>query len=257
MDNAFAAGVAYVGSATVQNVDVDFGVLNGASFVTGAVGKYFDVSSPSTGYRMWFNTGTETVPAAGVNVLVPINILSSDSPAQVVSKAAAAINLITDQPLIADPQVEVLSILNNLVGPGANAPSAGTSGVTIIINDAGAAPSGNYAALQAGLVSAAAQGLTHFTITLPATYLPQYLRGSQSKNCWPSNQMNNNMSQVSSSNSNYGNDPSDNLIRKSFFAGIHQGLADNQIYDFECALVLNTSDQLNLGVDFNFMFQTK
>jgi len=257
MDAAFAAGVAYVGGATAQNLDVDFGSNGGAAFVTGAAGLYFDVSSPSQGYRMWFQTGTESAPSAGINVLVPINVLSSDSPAQVVSKAAAAINLITDQPLIADPNVEVLSIINNLVGPGANAPSAGTAPVTITVNDPGAAASGNYAALQAALVSAAQQGLTHFTVTLPATYMPQFLRGSQSKNCWPQNQYNSNMSQVSSSNSNYGNDPSDNLIRKSFFAGIHQGLADNQIYDFECALVLNTSDQLNLGVDFNFMFQTK
>lgn len=257
MDAAFAAGIAYVGTATVQNVDFDFGVSGGAAFVTGSVGLYFDVSSPSTGYRVWINTGTETVPSAGSNVLVPVSVLSSDSPAQVVSKVAAAINLITDQPLIASPEVEVLNILNNLVGPGLNVPSAGTAPVTVHVNDPGATPSGNYAALQAGLVSAAAQGLTMFTITLPATYMPQFLRGSLGKNCWPMNQMNSNMSQVSQSNSNYGNDPSDNLIRKSFFAGIHQGLANNQIYDFECGLVLNTSDQLNLGVDFNFMFQTK
>lgn len=262
MDAAFAAGVAYVGSATVQNVNVDFGTSNGAAFVTGAVALYFNVSSPSAGYRVWINTGTETVPAAGSNVLVPVNVLSSDSPAQVVSKIAAAINLITNQPLNASPEVEVLNILNSLVGPGVSAPSAGTAPVTIAVEDAGAVASGNYAALQSALVAAAAAGQTHFMVTLPATYMPQFLRG-QRPSC-PSAQTSStqftpdpNFYSVAASNSNYENDPMDNLIRKSHFAGIHQGLANNQIYDFECAITLNTTDQLNLGINFHFTFQTK
>jgi len=263
MDAAFAAGVAYVGSAGAQNVNVSFGTLNGAALATASTGLYFDVSSPSSGYRMWFNTGTESAPLAGVNVLVPINVLSGDTTVQVVSKAAAAMNLIPGQPLQASPSENVLAVLNTIAGPGLVSPGASvgtlSGGAYVDIVQAGTAVSGNYAALQGALVANAAAGLTNFIVTLPVSYQPQYLRGSRGNHFCVPNQTtpDPNYYSVAASNSNYGNDPSDNLIRKSFFAGVTQGLADNQIYDFECFLKLNTYDQLNLAIDFHFTFQTK
>ena len=330
MDNAFAAGIAYVGSANVQIANLSFGNVGGAALevadqvifavssanaTAGAVysnngqmftvsstivagttlmttspglptasgtltkvsgsgdatimfssatnpaapGLYFDISSTNVNFRVWFQVDAEVAPSAGSSTLVQVNVLNTDTPIQVASKAAAAMNLITGQPISAEAVNEVLVMTNTLVGPGLTAPDNGTLGGTssMTLIQAGSVASGNYAALQAGLVAGAAAGLTHFTVTLPVSYLPQFLRGQQGKNCWPNNQINPNVSQVTMSNTNYGNDPSDNLIRKSFFAGILQGLADNQIYNFECNLVLNTYDQLNLAVDFNFTFQTK
>ena len=261
MDAAFTAGVAYVGSATAQIVNVDLGNVNGAALATGTTGLYFDVSSTTTNYRVWFNTGTETAPAA-VGTLLPVSVLAGDTVVQVVSKAAAALNLISGQPISANPQENLLELNNIIAGPGVAAPDVGTLGGTAYVDliQVGAASSGNYAALQGALVANAAAGLTYFTVTLPVSYQPQYLRGSRGRHfgCGPNQTTPDpNYYSVAASNSNYGNDPSDNLIRKSFFAGITQGLANNQIYDFECNLKLNTFDQLNTAVDFNFTFQTK
>jgi hypothetical protein len=261
MDAAFAAGVAYVGSAIVQIDNLSFGNVNGAALATGTTGLYFDTSSPSVSYRVWFNTGGESAPSAGSAVLVPVSVLAGDSPVQVASKAAAAVNLIAGQPIIAASDEEVLVLANVIVGPGLLPTSVGTLGGTSYVDhvQVGVAANGNYAALQGALVANAAAGLTHFIVTLPVSYQPQYLRGSRGNHFCVPNQTtpDPNFYSVAASNSNYGNDPSDNLIRKSFFAGVQQGLADNQIYNFECSLKLNTSDQLNLAVDFIFMFQTK
>lgn len=41
----------------------------------------------------------------------------------------------------------------------------------------------------------------------------------------------------------------------SFFAGVRAGLAAEDIFDYECDLSLNTDDQINTAIDFNFKFQ--
>ena len=52
--------------------------------------------------------------------------------------------------------------------------------------------------------------------------------------------------------SNKGN----NLILKAYLAGIQDGLATNNIYDYECNPTLNVSDTVNTSIDLNFTFQT-
>jgi hypothetical protein len=47
----------------------------------------------------------------------------------------------------------------------------------------------------------------------------------------------------------------DNLLLKSFFAGIRDGLSAQAIYDYECTLELDISDSVNTNVKFNFNFQ--
>lgn len=86
----------------------------------------------------------------------------------------------------------------------------------------------NFTALQTALLNAASSGTTKFTATLTTTYKPTPMRANNG----------------------------DNLLKKAYFAGIAQGLADSDIYNYECSLVLNVSDNATLKVDFNFNFQT-
>lgn len=95
------------------------------------------------------------------------------------------------------------------------------AGVTFVTVD-------NLAAISAALINAAAAGNTKFQVTLMTTYNPSILRG------------------------NKGN----NLILKSYLAGIQAGLADQEIYAYECAPALNTSDSVDTKIDLNFNFQT-
>lgn len=88
----------------------------------------------------------------------------------------------------------------------------------------------NLTALQSALLSAAAQGSTKFTVTITGTGALNagYLRANNG----------------------------DNLLLKAFFAGIQDGLAAEDIYNYECSLKLNVSDTINTNVDFLFNFQT-
>lgn len=95
------------------------------------------------------------------------------------------------------------------------------AGVTFVTVD-------NLAAISAALISAAAQGNTKFTTTLITTYNPTILRG------------------------NKGN----NLILKAYLAGIQQGLANQDIYNYECTPILNVADTVETKIDLNFTFQT-
>jgi len=86
----------------------------------------------------------------------------------------------------------------------------------------------NLAAISAALISAAAAGNTKFTTTLLTTYNPATLRG------------------------NKGN----NLILKAYLAGVQEGLANQDIYNYECVPALNVSDSVDTKIDLNFNFQT-
>ena len=86
----------------------------------------------------------------------------------------------------------------------------------------------NLAAISAALISQAAAGNTKFTITLSTTYNPSILRG------------------------NKGN----NLILKAYLAGIEKGLADQEVYNYECTPALNVADTIDTKIDLNFNFQT-
>lgn len=86
----------------------------------------------------------------------------------------------------------------------------------------------NLSAISAALISNAAAGNTKFTVTLSTTYQPATLRG------------------------NKGN----NLILKAYLAGIQKGLADQEIYSYECTPTLNISDTIDTKIDLNFNFQT-
>ena len=86
----------------------------------------------------------------------------------------------------------------------------------------------NLAAISSALVAGAAAGNTKFTVTLTTTYMPSTLRG------------------------NKGN----NLILKAYLAGITKGLADQEVYAYECTPALNILDTVTTKIDLNFNFQT-
>jgi hypothetical protein len=86
----------------------------------------------------------------------------------------------------------------------------------------------NLTAISNDLKSQAAQGLTTFTLTYLTTFNPSILRGNKSNN----------------------------LILKSYLAGIQDGLAAQSIYSFEVTPALDVSDSVNTSIDLNFNFQT-
>lgn len=86
----------------------------------------------------------------------------------------------------------------------------------------------NLSTISAALIDAAAAGKTSFTTTIVTSYQPAILRG------------------------NNGN----NLILKAYLAGIQQGLANQDIYNYECTPKLNVADSVDTKIDLNFNFQT-
>lgn len=109
----------------------------------------------------------------------------------------------------------------------------GATGLQAKCNDAFSAgtdfvETDNLAAISAALIDNAALGNTKFTVTLLTSFQPTTLRG------------------------NKGN----NLILKAYLAGIEFGLADQEIYNYECSASLNISDSINTSIDLNFTFQT-
>lgn len=86
----------------------------------------------------------------------------------------------------------------------------------------------NLATISTALINAAAAGTTKFTTTIITSYLPTTLRGNKG----------------------------DNLILKAYLAGIEQGLANQDIYNYECTPALNVSDSITTSIDLNFNFQT-
>lgn len=86
----------------------------------------------------------------------------------------------------------------------------------------------NTATLAAALITAASEGKTAFTVTLVTSYKPVPMRANNG----------------------------DNLLKKAYFAGITQGLANSDVYSYECTPGLNVSDSLTLKIDFVFNFQT-
>jgi hypothetical protein len=88
----------------------------------------------------------------------------------------------------------------------------------------------NLAALSTALVNNAAQGLTTFTVNTAGTSTlnAAYLRANNG----------------------------DNLLLKAFLAGIKNGLATQDIFEYECNPTLNVASATSTSVNFNFTFQT-
>jgi acetylornithine deacetylase/succinyl-diaminopimelate desuccinylase-like protein len=88
----------------------------------------------------------------------------------------------------------------------------------------------NIDTLSDGLIENAAKGNTTFTVNVTGT-------GSVSA-------------------SNLRANSGANLLYKAFMAGIQAGLAEQDIYSYECAPTLNIEDSVDTSVDFDFTFAT-
>lgn len=86
----------------------------------------------------------------------------------------------------------------------------------------------NLSSISADLKEQASFGITKFTLNYVTTFNPSILRGNKSNN----------------------------LITKSYLAGIQAQLAAQNIYSFEVAPALNVSDSASTSIDLNFNFQT-
>jgi hypothetical protein len=84
---------------TAQNLD-----LGGVTPVDGSVlavpptGYYFDISSSTVNYRVWFNTGSQTAPAAASKTLVEVVVGPSDTTAQVLTALKAVLEGLSGNP---------------------------------------------------------------------------------------------------------------------------------------------------------------
>jgi len=86
----------------------------------------------------------------------------------------------------------------------------------------------NLSTISAEMVNAASAGKTSFVVSITTSYLPNVLRGSRG----------------------------DNLIAKSYLAGVRKALSDQSVFEYECTPTLNIADPLNVKIDLNFNFQT-
>lgn len=103
----------------------------------------------------------------------------------------------------------------------------GVNGFNTKMNDVFVAGQGfvtaNSANLTAQLQAAAAKGLKAFKINIITTFEPSNLRLNGTH-------------------------------QATYFAGITNQLGTEEIFDYEVSLALNTSDQTDTSVDFNFTF---
>jgi len=233
LKDAFEAGIAFVGSGTQQVSSLDLGDRDGTALdqVGAVAGYYFDVSTPADGYRVWFKVDTEVAPSSSGRTLVQVAVLSSDTRAEVAAKIQTTLLQLPNLPF----EVEMVGdslLITNLTAGSAPGIALGTLGGTAVVDTitSGVGATGSYVTLQNELKNNAAQGKTKFTVSLTPTagINSAYLRQNNG----------------------------DNLLKKAYFAGIQQGLASADIYNYECALVLNLSDNSATKVDFNFNFQT-
>lgn len=232
MDAAFQAGVAYVGAGVQDESTLNLYGMTGSALAAGSgnPGKYFTYSSPTATYAMWFYISGELPPSVVNATLVQVTVLSGDSPTQVAAKVATAMNAIGSMPFSVTSSSDVVTMINNVAGGVVTPISVGTLGGTAAVNQvrAGVNPTGNYATLQGSLVAAAAQGLNRFRILIQGTGTGNstYLR--------------------------YRN--GHNLYLSSFFAGVLQAMASENIYDYQVSLTLDISTNSSTNVIFNFNF---
>jgi hypothetical protein len=232
MDAAFQAGIAYVGAGLMDQSLLELNGRTGTNLSAGSgqPGLYFTCSTPTAIYCLWMSVAGEIAPTVVGAYMAPVSLLLADTSDVVAQKIAAVLNALPSTVFAADANGDVVDINNTVAGVVIQPISVGTLGGSAKVDQvqAGVNPTGNYLSLQSGLTNAAAQGLTVFTVTVQGTGAVNagWLRA------------------------NNGN----NLLLKSFFSGIQAGLADQNIYSYQCRLILNTQDRINTNVDFHFDF---
>lgn len=126
-------------SSPVINFDANQLELGGGTPVTGSVlavpptGYYFDVSSDLVNYRVWFNAGSQTAPAAAGKTLVSVVVGPSDTMAQVLSALKLVLEAISGSPFWATISGTQIFIKIRSFGSPLLPPSVGTIPATASI----------------------------------------------------------------------------------------------------------------------------
>lgn len=257
---AFQAGIDFVGTGVTEISELDLGDRSGANLGAGSgiAGFYMDIDGPSSGYRVWISVAGEIAPPSAGRSLVQVAILVGDTRAQAAEKIGAAVAAISGTPFS-------VTVIGGSVRMETSSPktisnpvalSAGWGSATATVEQTGSDATGNYSAIRAALLSAAAAGQTKFTLTLMVTYNPALVRGSAK--CGPvapSSSMSScgcgqSSSYCSCSSKSNGN----NLIAKAYIDGIVAGMAEQEIYSFEVTPKLNVSDTVDTKIDLCFHF---
>lgn len=231
LNNAFNAGVSFVGTGAVEISSLDLGDRSGANIGagTGIAGVYADLDGPSGGYRLWMYVSGEIAPASAGRTLIQVTIAGAATRAETAATIMAAIQALSGSPFIVTMIGDSLKIETNGPKTIANHFSIssgwGTAVAATIQN--GSDATGNYSTIRSALLNAAQAGQTAFVVTLTASYNPASLRA------------------------NKGN----NLLLKAYLAGIQKGLSDQQLYEYEVTPTLNVSDSVTTSIDLNFKFQ--
>ena len=230
VSEAFAAGVAFVGTGVADVESLYLGDRSGANLGAGSAqpGYYFLIYGPTGGYQVWFSVSGEVAPSSVGLTPVQVALSSGDSSSQVAVKIAAALNALPNQDFTVinvGGALESTASSPKALNPLVLGPSGwGTAAAAVVT--AGVNPTGNYLTISNALKSYAQLGRTEFRITLPTTYNSQALR------------------------SNHGN----NLILKAYFAGIVSAFSSEDVYSYEVKPVLNLSDKATTSVDLHFNF---
>ena len=79
-------------SGRAEAVSLDFTGVTGGTLPTGAVAAaFFDIDSTTGGYRVWFDDGSTTAPAAGGRTLVPVSFTGGDTDTVIAASVDAAL----------------------------------------------------------------------------------------------------------------------------------------------------------------------
>ena len=129
-----------VSNIEIVSVDAFFGNQHLVCFDTlagtGLSADYFLVSSLTTDFYVWYNTGASVDPAVAGKTGIEVAILSADTAVQVATKTAAAINLTSATNKIhAKAKTDEAKVLVEVKGQGAplSVAAAGTSLFTVTI----------------------------------------------------------------------------------------------------------------------------
>jgi hypothetical protein len=108
----------------------------------------------------------------------------------------------------------------------------------------------NLTGISTDLKTNAASGFTNFTLNYPATLGATLLRGANGHNaaskCPPHNGHN--------GGTGGRHSQPNNQILKAYLAGIQDGMALQNIYNYECAPQLNVTDSIDTTIDLVFTF---
>lgn len=129
---AITSGVALLAGSAAEDTDFDFD-----SHTIASGGESLTLNSPGTAYYIWFTVDGVGTDPEDADRGIQVDILSTDSDAQVAAKVAAVVNAVGE--LTATVAGTVVTIINDVAGDVTAAADVGSStGVTPSVQTAGA-----------------------------------------------------------------------------------------------------------------------